>query len=101
MMYLPADDTGGCPAACFLRQPRQHHEESLVVRLAGYSATWNMTGATLASDVFLESDNHASIILGKGTPASWLNQATRRVLRTSGDAGSFTSRTTGPNVALV
>ena len=89
MMYLPADDTGGLSGGQFSYANLDNTtEESLVVRLAGYSATWNMTGATVANDVFLELDNHASIALGEGNTSLVVESGhPLRVLRTSGDAG--------------
>ena len=89
MMYLPADDTAGLSGGQFSYANLDNTtEESLVVRLAGYSTTWNMTGATVANDVFLESDNHASITLAEGNTSLVVESGhPLRVLRTSGDMG--------------
>lgn len=89
MMYLPADDTGGLSGGEFTYANLDNTtEESLVVRLAGYTTTWNMTGSTVANGVFLDTNNHASTSLGEGNTSLLVESGhPLRVLRTSGDAG--------------
>lgn len=66
-MFLPADDTGSMSGGVFSYANVENTTgESMLVRLAGYTSTWNMTGASEASGTFLESTNHQTIALGEG-----------------------------------
>ena len=87
--YLPADDTGGLSGGAFSYANLDNGtEESMVVRMAGYTSTWNMTGATTTGGVFLESDNHATVSLGEGNTSIVVDSGhPLRVLRFSGDSG--------------
>ena len=87
--YLPADDTGGLSGGAFSYANLDNDtEESMVVRMAGYTSTWNMTGATTTGGVFLESDNHATVSLGEGNTSIVVDSGhPLRVLRFSGDSG--------------
>ena len=89
MTYLPADDTGGLSGGVFSYANLDNTtSESLIVRLAGYQSTWNMTGATSASGVFLETTNHATVVLDEGNTSLEVEAGhPLRVLRLSGDAG--------------
>ena len=52
VMYLPADDTGGLSGGAFSYANLDNGtEETMVVRMAGYTSTWNMTGATTTGGV--------------------------------------------------
>lgn len=87
--YLPADDTGGLSGGAFSYANLDNEtEESIVVRMAGYTSTWNMTGATTTGAVFLESDNHETVTLGEGNTSIVVESGhPLRVLRFSGDSG--------------
>ena len=89
VMYLPADDTGGLSGGAFSYANLDNGtEETMVVRMTGYTSTWNMTGATTTGGVFLESDNHATVSLGEGNTSIVVDSGhPLRVLRFSGDSG--------------
>ena len=88
-MLLPADDTGAISGGMFsYGNTVNDTEESLVLRLAGYTSTWNATGVSSQTGVFLESNNHRSITLAEGNTSVRVETGhPLRVLRTAGEAG--------------
>lgn len=66
-MFLPADDTGSLSGGLFTYDNRDNSStETLLYRLAGYTSTWNLSGAVEASGVFLDAINHRVITLPEG-----------------------------------
>ena len=88
-MLLPADDTGAISGGMFsYANTVNDTEESLVLRLAGYTSTWNATGVSSQTGVFLESNNHRSITLAEGNTSVRVETGhPLRVLRTAGETG--------------
>ena len=88
-MFLPADDTGSMSGGLFSYANLENTTgESMLIRLAGYTSTWNMTGASESSGTFLESTNHQSIPLGEGTTTLQVESGhPLRALRFGGDSG--------------
>ncbi len=88
-MLLPADDTGAISGGMFsYANTVNDTAESLVLRLAGYTSTWNATGVSSQTGVFLENNNHRSITLAEGNTSVRVETGhPLRVLRTAGEAG--------------
>ena len=88
-MLLPADDTGAISGGMFsYANTVNDTEESLVLRLAGYTSTWNATGVSSQTGVFLENNNHRSITLAEGNTSVRVETGhPLRVLRTAGETG--------------
>ena len=88
-MLLPADDTGAISGGMFsYANTVNGTEESLVLRLAGYTSTWNATGVSSQTGVFLENNNHRSITLAEGNTSVRVETGhPLRVLRTAGETG--------------
>lgn len=88
-MLLPADDTGAISGGRFsYANTANDTEESLVLRLAGYTSTWNASGVSSQTGVFLENNNHRSITLAEGNTSVRVETGhPLRVLRTAGEAG--------------
>ena len=88
-MLLPADDTGAISGGMFsYANTVNDTEESLVLRLSGYTSTWNATGVSSQTGVFLENNNHRSITLAEGNTSVRVETGhPLRVLRTAGETG--------------
>lgn len=88
-MLLPADDTGAISGGMFTYANTVNNtEESLVLRLAGYTSTWNATGVSSQTGSFLDNNNHRSITLAEGNTSVRVETGhPLRVLRTAGEAG--------------
>ena len=88
-MLLPADDTGAISGGMFsYANTVNDTEESLVLRLSGYTSTWNATGVSSQTGVFLENNNHRSITLAEGNTSVRVEAGhPLRVLRTAGETG--------------
>ena len=88
-MLLPADDTGAISGGMFsYANTVNDTAESLILRLAGYTSTWNATGVNSQTGVFLENNNHRSITLAEGNTSVRVETGhPLRVLRTAGEAG--------------
>ncbi len=88
-MFLAADDTGAISGGLFsYANTLNETEERLVLRLAGYTSTWNVSSTTFQSGVFLENNQHQNLPLSAGTTSVRVDAGhPLRVLRTSGDAG--------------
>ena len=88
-MLLPADDTGAISGGMFsYANTVNNTEESLVLRLSGYTSTWNATGVSSQTGVFLENNNHRSITLAEGNTSVRVEAGhPLRVLRTAGETG--------------
>ena len=88
-MLLPADDTGAISGGMFsYANTVNDTAESLVLRLAGYTSTWNATGVSSQTGVFLENNNHRSITLAEGNTSVRVETGhPLRVLRTAGETG--------------
>ena len=87
--FVAADDTGAMSGGVFSYANLENDTtESLLVRLAGYTSTWNMSGASEASGTFLEATDHRTIILGEGTSTLRVESGhPLRALRFGGDSG--------------
>ena len=87
--FLPADDTGGLSGGYFTYANHDNNtEETLVARLAGYRSVWNLTGPSQASGVFLDSNDHQSIILAEGNTTLRVDAGhPLRAMRLAGDVG--------------
>ena len=88
-MFLAADDTGAISGGLFsYANTLNETEERLLLRLAGYTSTWNVSSTTFQSGVFLENNQHRNLALSAGTTSVRVDAGhPLRVLRTSGDAG--------------
>jgi len=88
-MLIPADDTGAISGGDFsYANTLNETEENLLIRLAGYTSTWNVSGATAQTGVFLENNRHESMTLGEGETSIKVEAGhPLRVLRTAGEAG--------------
>ena len=88
-MFLAADDTGAISGGLFsYANTLNETEERLLLRLAGYTSTWNVSSTTFQSGVFLENNQHQNLPLSAGTTSVRVDAGhPLRVLRTSGDAG--------------
>ena len=88
-MLLPADDTGALSGGLFsYGNTLNATEERLLLRLAGYTTTWNVSGSSSQTGVFLDQTNHQSIALGEGNTSVRVETGhPLRVLRTSGGSG--------------
>ena len=88
-MFLAADDTGAISGGLFsYANTLNETEERLLLRLAGYTSTWNVSSTTFQSGVFLENNQHRNFALSAGTTSVRVDAGhPLRVLRTSGDAG--------------
>ena len=63
-------------------------EEHVLIRLAGYTSTWNVSGADVQTGVFLENNRHRSITLDEGTTTIRVDSGhPLRAMRTAGEAG--------------
>ena len=87
--FLAADDTGSISGGVFSYANLENDTtESMLVRLAGYTSTWNMSGASESSGTFLEAADHRTITLGEGTSTLRVESGhPLRALRFSGDTG--------------
>jgi len=87
--FLAADDTGAMSGGVFSYANLENNTtESMLVRLAGYTSTWNMSGASEASGTFLEATDHRTITLGEGTSTLRVESGhPLRALRFGGDSG--------------
>ena len=88
-MLLPADDTGAISGGVFsYANTVNDTEENLVIRLAGYTSTWNVSSTTSQTGVFLEDNRHRTITLAEGNTSVRVDAGhPLRVLRTAGEAG--------------
>ncbi len=88
-MHLPADDTGASSGGLFTyTNPANTSAETLHYRLAGYTSTWNLSGAANGTGVFLDANNLASMLAPLGTTTLTVTAGhPLRLLRTSGDHG--------------
>jgi hypothetical protein len=88
-MLLPADDTGAISGGVFsYANTVNDTEENLVIRLAGYTSTWNVSSTTSQTGVFLEDNRHRTITLAEGNTSIRVDAGhPLRVLRTAGEAG--------------
>jgi len=86
---IPADDTGGRSGGVFRYTNEDNTTaETLHYRLAGYTSTWNLTGAANDSGVFLDANSRQSITASLGTTAlSVTDGHPVRLLRTAGAHG--------------
>ena len=88
-MFLPADDTGAISGGAFTyANTLNETEENLLLRLAGYSSTYNVTNIASQTGVFLENNRHQTMTLAEGATSVRVEAGhPLRVLRTAGDAG--------------
>ncbi len=88
-MLLPADDTGAISGGLFsYSNSLNETEENLLIRLAGYTSSWNVTGGNSQTGVFLENERHQSITLEEGQTSVRVETGhPLRVLRNAGQAG--------------
>ena len=88
-MLLPADDTGALSGGLFSYVNSMNEtEEHVLIRLAGYTSTWNVSGADVQTGVFLENNRHRSITLDEGTTTIRVDSGhPLRAMRTAGEAG--------------
>ena len=87
--FLPADDTGGLSGGHFTYANHDNNtEETLVARLAGYRSVWNLTGPSQTSGVFLDNNDHQSLILAEGNTTLRVDAGhPLRAMRLAGDVG--------------
>ena len=88
-MLLPADDTGAVSGGAFTHINEDNMTaELLTVRLAGYSSTWNASGAANVTGLFLESTNAANFDAPLGTTNLRVESGhPLRLFRSSGGQG--------------
>jgi hypothetical protein len=88
-MLLPADDTGAVSGGAFTHINEDNMTaELLTVRLAGYSSTWNASGAANVTGLFLESTNVANFDAPLGTTNLRVESGhPLRLFRSSGGQG--------------
>ena len=88
-MFLPADDTGAISGGAFTyANTLNETEENLLLRLAGYTSTYNVSSTASQTGVFLENSRHQTMTLAEGTTSVRVEAGhPLRVLRTAGDAG--------------
>ena len=88
-MLLPADDTGAISGGLFSYVNSMNEtEEDVIIRLAGYTSTWNVSGEEFQTGVFLENNRHRTISLEEGTTTIRVEAGhPLRVMRTAGQAG--------------
>jgi hypothetical protein len=88
-MMLPADDTGALSGGMFTYTNEDNQTaETLLVRLAGYTSSWNASGVANQTGIFLDRNNHASLTAAEGTTTVAVEAGhPLRIFRSSGQAG--------------
>ena len=86
---LPADDTGALSGGMFTYTNEDNAtEETLHLRLAGYTNTWNASGVANQTGIFLDNNQHVALVAAQGTTTVAVESGhPMRLFRSSGDAG--------------
>jgi hypothetical protein len=88
-MMLPADDTGALSGGVFTYTNEDNQTgETLHLRLAGYTNSWNASGVANQTGTFLDGNDHASLTATEGTTTVAVESGhPLRIFRSSGQAG--------------
>ena len=88
-MMLPADDTGALSGGVFTYTNEDNQTgETLHLRLAGYTNSWNASGVANQTGTFLDGNDHASLTASEGTTTVAVESGhPLRIFRSSGQAG--------------
>ena len=98
-MILPAEDTGSLSGGQFTYANLNNSSaQFLHLRLAGFSSSWNISGSTAISGLFLDADNAEDILAPEGNAVITVEEGhPLRILRTSGDHGLYQIEHDGAN----
>lgn len=91
LTLIPADDTGGLSGGLFTYVNEDNTTaETFHLRLAGYTSSWNLTGATNATGTFLAQNDATTMAASLGTTSLRVESGhPLRLLRSGGGHGLY------------